>query len=167
MKIEGKTIEEWLPIYEYEGIYSISSFGYIRRDINADGYEAGMILKNLVNGGYRSVVLWNNGKGKRHLCHSLVAQAFIGKRPEGFDINHKDGNKGNNHYSNLEYCTRQENVRHCVINRLQPRKLTEEKALEIRELYAKGTRVKDLSFMFNVDRSSVQDIIYRRSWIHV
>ena len=38
-----------------------------------------------------------------------VSLAFIGERPEGFDIDHIDGVRGNNQPSNLRYCTRQEN----------------------------------------------------------
>lgn len=44
--------------------------------------------------------------------HALVAAAFIGERPEGLDVNHKDGDKTNNRACNLEYVTRSENVLH-------------------------------------------------------
>ena len=49
-------------------------------------------------------------------CHSLVAHFYIGSRPKGYDINHIDGNKGNNHFSNLEYITHSENVRKDYFN---------------------------------------------------
>ena len=44
-------------------------------------------------------------------CHALVAYFYIGPRPKGFDIDHLDGNKGNNHFSNLRYLSHSENVR--------------------------------------------------------
>lgn len=44
--------------------------------------------------------------------HQLVAAAFIGPKPKGKEVNHKDGNKKNNRADNLEYCTRSENILH-------------------------------------------------------
>lgn len=50
-------------------------------------------------------------EGKLHTIHSLIAEAFLGPRPEGYDIDHIDGDKSNNHPSNLEYVTHKENMR--------------------------------------------------------
>lgn len=41
--------------------------------------------------------------------HSMVAETFIGERPDGYDIDHKDGNKLNNSVENLHYVSRKEN----------------------------------------------------------
>ena len=49
--------------------------------------------------------LWRRG-------HRLVAETFLGKIPKGKEVNHKDGDKHNNHPSNLEYMTRSENQLH-------------------------------------------------------
>lgn len=62
----------------------------------------------LNNRGYLSVVV----RKRTHMLHRLVAQAFIPK-PQGKDfVNHKDGNKLNNHVDNLEWCTIAENNQH-------------------------------------------------------
>jgi hypothetical protein len=42
--------------------------------------------------------------------HKLVASKYLGVCPEGKEISHKDGNKWNNHWSNLEYITHAENL---------------------------------------------------------
>jgi len=42
-------------------------------------------------------------------CHILVAIAWIGPRPKGFELDHKDGNIRNCAASNLEYVTPAEN----------------------------------------------------------
>lgn len=59
------------------------------------------------NSGY----LIMNVEGKTRTVHSLVAEAFLGPRPEGYDIDHIDGNKTNNTAENLRYVTHTENMR--------------------------------------------------------
>lgn len=44
--------------------------------------------------------------------HRLVAKYFCDGYAEGLVVNHKDGNKTNNHYTNLEWVTQSENVKH-------------------------------------------------------
>lgn len=43
--------------------------------------------------------------------HKLVASKYLGLCPAGMEISHKDGNKWNNHYTNLEYLTHSDNIR--------------------------------------------------------
>ena len=49
-------------------------------------------------------------------CHILVAIAWIGPRPKGFELDHKDGNIRNCAVSNLEYVTPEENRRRAKEN---------------------------------------------------
>ena len=62
----------------------------------------------LNNRGYYSVGI----RRKTHMVHRLVAQAFIPNPENKPFVNHIDGNKLNNHVSNLEWCTVQENNLH-------------------------------------------------------
>ena len=52
------------------------------------------------------------GQGGRVRVHNIVAETFIGKKPFGTQVNHKDGNKCNNTPGNLEYISQAENLRH-------------------------------------------------------
>lgn len=58
--------------------------------------------------GYYSVGI----RRKTHMVHRLVAQAYIPNTEGKAFVNHIDGNKLNNHVSNLEWCTVQENNLH-------------------------------------------------------
>lgn len=62
--------------------------------------------------GYYSTSLSVNNKSKTCSVHKLVAQTFI-DNPNNYKIvNHKDGNKLNNHTTNLEWCTYKQNTQH-------------------------------------------------------
>jgi hypothetical protein len=62
--------------------------------------------------GYHQIFLRKNGKTIGKMRHRLVAEAFIEKPKDKWQVNHKDGNKNNNHVSNLEWMTNQENTQH-------------------------------------------------------
>ena len=85
--------------------YSISNDGQVKNN------KTQYILKGDLNcKGYKRVVL--EPKGKHHFIHRLVAEAFIPNPDNKPQVNHKDGNKLNNHVSNLEWCTNAENTLH-------------------------------------------------------
>ena len=65
------------------------------------------------NDGYMGIQLTNKGNRRSYLVHRLVAIHFIDKRiNDGNKINHKDGDKTNNHVENLEWVTDSENLKH-------------------------------------------------------
>jgi hypothetical protein len=53
-------------------------------------------------------------KFKDEFIHRIVAIAFVPKVEGKPHVNHRDGVKANNHYTNLEWCTPQENNEHGV-----------------------------------------------------
>jgi hypothetical protein len=63
--------------------------------------------------GYQRVGLYvGNYKSKTIKVHRLIAETFINNPFNKKDVNHIDGNKSNNNVSNLEWCTRSENMKH-------------------------------------------------------
>lgn len=97
-------IEIWKPI---DNRYSVSNYGRVRNN------ETRKILKPRKNSrGYFRVYLYLNEFKRDFFVHKLVANAFLGKRPKGYVINHLDGDKQNNCVWNLEYCTQSENMKH-------------------------------------------------------
>ena len=59
-----------------------------------------------------------NKKPKHVRPHRLIYEAFYGRIPEGYQINHKDGNKRNNNLDNMELVTNSENTQHGYDNGL-------------------------------------------------
>ncbi len=103
--------EVWLPVVGYEGWYSVSSLGRVRRDAGGWGARAGRILQPGIHR-YCRVVLHRDGVGRPRGVHQLVAAAFLGPCPPGYTVNHLDGVKTHNTPSNLEYCTHIEQMKH-------------------------------------------------------
>lgn len=77
-------------------------------------FRPGRIIKTRVLRKYECVSIKQNKLSKTFFMHRLVAEMFI-KRGYGKNIvNHKDGNRLNNHASNLEWCTQKENIKHAM-----------------------------------------------------
>lgn len=84
-------------IYEDGRVFSLKSNKFLKGDIVA---------------GYIQYTLYINGKGVRYKAHRLVAMMFL-EMIEGKNVvNHIDGNKLNNHYTNLEWCDQYHNNKH-------------------------------------------------------
>lgn len=66
----------------------------------------------LNNHGYMTVDFYRNNKATRYKVHRMVAVAFIPNPDNKRVVNHKDGNKSNNHVDNLEWATDSENQLH-------------------------------------------------------
>lgn len=89
----------WKEIPGFGGRYVASDAGEIM-SINSRRTGLPRILRPQ-GYGYKHV-----GVGGRYRrIHDLVALAFLGPRPSGFVINHKNGTPTDNRPSNLEYCT--------------------------------------------------------------
>jgi hypothetical protein len=95
--------EEWKL---YKGVILISNFGNMMSPLG----ESRKATKN-----DRGYYIFNvSGCIKNQRLHRAVAELFLpNPNPDVFtDVNHKDGNKANNAVSNLEWCTRSENIQH-------------------------------------------------------
>jgi hypothetical protein len=114
--------EIWKDIPGYEQYYQVSNYGRVRSlprtkktRFSRIGYSGGgHVLKSILDKkGYKKVALSVDGKVTNVCKHVLVALAFIDANPDpSLQINHKDGNKGNNRVENLEWVTASENMAH-------------------------------------------------------
>lgn len=169
-----KIVKEWRPVVGYEDIYSISSIGNVRRDAKGSGAFPGKILNHCLHKGYPQVVLSKNSIKKAHPIHRLVCHAFIGDRPAGKEIHHKDGNKQNNVVSNLEYVDHIFNMRHAFTNGFRKpvrgedhtsAKLTNKEAEKVRKWFLdKKYTVKFMAIKYNVNIQTLYGIIRGRTY---
>lgn len=115
--------ERWRPVVWYAGLYEVSDFGNVRSvpHPSLGRMITGKVLRPaMMTNGYLGVSL-SKSKG-RLTCrvHVLVAEAWIGLCPRGRQMNHKDLDKTNNHLTNLEWVTPQQNSVHALDNGVQP-----------------------------------------------
>ncbi|WIT26276.1 hypothetical protein [Bacillus phage SPO1L3] len=90
----------------YEGLYKISEQGYIFSE-----KKESPLKPYRINSGYLVVKLTKNGKRKAFQVHRLVALHFCEGYAEGLVVDHIDGDKNNNHCSNLRWVTQKANAR--------------------------------------------------------
>lgn len=166
-----KEFWEWIDGFDY----MISTYGNILSYKAKDG-----MLRKLYptdNGhGYKRIALWKEGKGYYKRISRLVAETFIPNPESKPEVNHKDLNKGNNYYKNLEWCTHSEHEIHTIANKRHPsgekivwHKLTEKQVSHIRYIYKK---YKPLGFVsqrqmardFNVCQSTIGYILRNETW---
>ena len=107
-------MKQFKNIPGYEGNYQICNLGMVH-STPKDGKPIRFLKEEIIKANhtnYRRVSLSKHGKVKRFAVHRLVAQAFVPNPDNKPDVNHKDSNGENNHYSNLEWVTHSENMIH-------------------------------------------------------
>lgn len=115
-------MEIWKSIKNFECLYEVSNYGNVRsvsRKVLNNGSYSGYtnikskVLKQTKNRlGYHVLTLFKNGKRHFKIVHRLVAEAFLDNPNNYSEVNHKDLNKSNNYFANLEWCSREYNVNH-------------------------------------------------------
>lgn len=176
----GKEKERWkpIPVEGFEHLYEVSDQGRLRRVAASHRYPAGMIVKPVVSkqrGNYCINVL-SDGKSKKKTVsrHRLVLEAFVGPCSPKHETNHKNGKKGINQLSNLEWATKSKNCLHRsrVLGKLRGSKhgrakLTERQVRAIRRRLARGETQISVAARFGVGQVAVSLIHRRINWSHL
>jgi hypothetical protein len=114
-------VERWKPIEGYEDCYEVSDQGRVRslprlvHTLTPAGPRQRPIPGGVLAPGVRkddrlSVVLHREGVRRTRLIHQLVGEAFLGRRPEGMECCHNNGDPQDNRADNLRWGTHKSNI---------------------------------------------------------
>lgn len=173
---------KWVIMENFNN-YAVNDIGEVKN------IRTNRILKQQVNThGYKIISLRvQKNVSKTIGVHILVASAFLGKRPTGYIVNHKDGNKQNNNASNLEYTTYSGNLIHAYktglhkpinVNEILVKrgednymsKLTEQQVIDILKLHYKtGYGYRKIAKELQLPLGAVQGVLStkRPRWCHI
>lgn len=177
----------WIKIKSTNYRYEVNENGQVRmcetrvkNNINGGTRKVGgkILSPKTKSNGYKEVNLSvSPGKSKSFYVHRLVAECFLGGIEKGLEVNHKDGDKSNNHKSNLEIVTPSENMKHAykkgfnkpprmIGSKHKKSKITEKDVLYIRE-NKDGLTQKELGDKYGLKQSTVSNIVLRQTWKHI
>ena len=164
----------WKDIIGWEKYYEISDEGKVRNKLTRH-----IKVTDRNNCGYHRVTLYNKNnypQKQRFFVHRLVAVHFINNPNNLEQINHKDCNKTNNYFENLEFCTIAENNKHArehglvkyqIGSECHKAKLRDEEVRKIRDMYKTGMYTqKEIADMFNIKPDSVCLIVHNKIYVN-
>lgn len=154
---------QWKEIPGFSN-YIINEYGVVKhkngkdiRTINSFNRDNSYIAADLVD-----------DQGKQKLCyvHRLVAMSFDIPKPIGYEtdsliVNHIDGNKYNNHISNLEWITRSDNARHALLLGLRKDNVEIVVYDVLLREYTIYYSIIEVSRKLGINRSTIPALLYR------
>lgn len=167
------------PIPGYEGRYEIDISGQVYALFPFKGLPAGRKIGSRPDAlGYVKTWLTKDKQTKQVSVHRLLMLTF---RPvensRELEVNHIDGNTGNNSLDNLEWVTHRDNIQHArkVLKgwsqhrgeSIGGSKFNPDIVREIRRLHADGKTNLQIARLYNVSTMAIWKIVQGRSWAHV
>ena len=150
-------MEIWKEVEGTEGCYFVSNYGNIKN-------QKRILKQSPTIRGYLSVKVFQGRKSS----HRLVAIAFIPNPDNKEQVNHKDGNKQNNHVDNLEWMTGTENQRHSWETGLRKKRFGEQSPRskvsdatrkEIADKHASGATIISLAKEYDFTSTNIIRIV--------
>lgn len=152
---------EKYKIDEDGNIFSTIRNKYLKPDLSGDGYPR--------------YTLSNNSITKRIFAHRIVADLYVPNPENKSFVNHKDGNKQNNNYNNLEWVTTSENNHHAYAIGLKTqngeanhRHKYKECTIDVMHKLKKfGLSIDEISVHMQIDKAYIRRVLNGNRWRHV
>lgn len=143
-------------------IYYVSKFGNFYSQSKSNLEKIKQMKLSPCGQGY----LRTNVNGKTTKMHIVVAETFIRPRKPKEVINHLDGDRTNNNVENLEVTTQSKNLKHAWDAKKERRRLTPQKAEQIRMLHeVEGLSFNALARMMDCTATSIKQVIENQTFI--
>lgn len=166
----------WAPIKSNDS-YEVSADGRVRSKARVVQRSNGVprrvreriLVPAKAGKGYEVVCLYRDGRGAQRYVHHLVAEAFLGDRPEGAEVNHKDLDKANNSLDNLEYVTKAENMAHAkAAGRLNGSpKYTPDQIRQGHALASSGMLYREAASICGMNQDALEAACRGDNWSHL
>jgi len=153
----------WKWVEGYEDLYEVSSTGELKSYRKKAPY---IMKKPIMTSGYYYITVSVEKRRKNLSVHREVAKAFI-PNPEGKrEVNHIDGNKLNNHVSNLEWNTPKENIQHAKKAGVKfgKRKWSAEQVDAVRYMYGSGRSMVEISEDLGIPEGTIWHMTKGKTW---
>lgn len=106
---------EFRKIPSLQFLYEVNSNGTIFRNVKSKKQLLIKLDYHHSKAGYYCTFVNIKGHCIRVMIHSVVAECWLGPRPEGYEVDHRDRNSHNNDYRNLRYVTHSEQMKNRVL----------------------------------------------------
>lgn len=173
--------EIWLPITEneVEGVkenyYIVSNYGFVSNIYYNEHHKvySPNYLGQFNNRAYINLTL-KDGSGKLVILARIVAKKFCPGYAPNLEVNHKDGDPTNNIWTNLEWTTRSENIRHAYDNNLIESLITEDMVRQICYLLQEDKKsAEEIAIITGLNNISTNPISLisaikkKKVWVHI
>lgn len=157
----------------YEGLYKVTEDGRIISTPRPSA-KGGELRQCVASHGYLVVNLCKNGKASRRYVHDVVAEAYIGKKPCGYQVRHINGDRSDCRASNLSYGTQSDNEKDKAVHgtgnqggRHGMSKLSDSKVEAIKRELRAGYAGVDIAKRYGVSDSTISKILNGIGWRHI
>ena len=152
------TNREFRKIPSLNFLYEVSEDGRIFRNVKSKKQNKIIVDYHHSPAGYCFTFINRNKNCKRIPIAHVVAECWFGEKPKGYEVDHIDRNSLNNHWTNLRYVTKSEQMKNRDHSRIARQGSANLEA-------ARRLRMKPLSLVKDNDRQTFESATAAARWL--